>query len=81
MTGIHEETEKEQGGGLVVMVGVEGVSWRFEPYQGFTAGHNSMCGDCVEGLASRAQAFPRGLLCMGAAAFTSRVFPLLLAAC
>ncbi len=39
-------------------MGVEGVSWRFEPYQGFTAGHNSMCGDCVEGLASRARASP-----------------------
>lgn len=35
-----------------------GVSWRFEPYEGFTAGHNSMCGDCVEGLASRARASP-----------------------
>lgn len=34
--------------------GVERVNWRFEPCQGFNAGHNSMCGDCVEGLASTA---------------------------
>lgn len=68
MTGMHGETG-EGGRGLVVRVGVEGVSWRFEPYQGFTAGHNSMCGDCVEGLASRAPASPCGLLCVGAAAF------------
>lgn len=58
-----------------------GVRWRFEPYQGFTAGHNSMCGDCVEGLASRARASPRGLLCVGAAAFAFRAFPLLLVVC
>lgn len=76
--------DRERAGGewgLVVRVGVEGVSWRFEPYQGFTAGHNSMCGDCVEGLASRARASPRGLLCVGAVAFAFRAFPLLFVAC
>lgn len=61
MTGMHGETDKEQEvgqRGLVVRVGVERVSGRFEPYQSFTAGHNSMCGDYVEGLASRARASP-----------------------
>lgn len=53
MTGMHGETEHERGECEGLVVGV-GVHWRFEPYQGFTAGHNSMCGDCVEGLASRA---------------------------
>lgn len=61
-------------------LGVEGgYSRRFEPYQGFTAGHNSMCGDCVEGLASRARASPPRAL--GAAAFAFRAFLLLLVAC
>lgn len=52
-----------------------GVRWRFEPYQGFTAGHNSMCGDCVEGLASRARASPRGLLCVGPRLSLSELSP------
>lgn len=37
-------------------------------------GHNSMCGDCVEGLASRPVD-----CCVGAAAFAFQAFPLLLA--
>ena len=83
MTGMHGETEKEQwgekrgsrpggaggGGG-----GGGGYSWRFEPYQGFTAGHNSMCGDCVEGLASRARASPRGLVVCGGRGFRFQSF-------
>ena len=67
-----------EGRGLVVQVG---VSWRFEPQQGFPAGRNSMCGDCAEGLASRARASPCGLLCAGAAAFTFRPFALLRVGC
>lgn len=39
-------------------------SCRFEPDQGFTAGHNSMCGDCVEGLASTAAAGPSAGVCV-----------------
>lgn len=62
------------GGGLVAMVGVEGVSWRFEPYQGFTAGHNSMCGDCVEGLASRARASPLRTVVHGGRGFHFQSF-------
>lgn len=68
--------ERERAGaawGLAVWVG---ASRRFEPHQGFAAGHNSMCSDCVEGLASRAS--PRGLLCVGAVAFAFRAFLLLL---
>ena len=82
MTGMHGETEKEQreGGGrergLVVRMGGgwRGLAGRFEPYQGFTAGHNSMCGDCVEGLASRARALPPGTVVCGGRGFRFQCF-------
>lgn len=60
--------------GLVVRVGVEWVSRRFEPYQGFTAGHNSMCGDCVEGLASRAPSLPPWPVVCGGRGFRFQSF-------
>lgn len=53
-----------------MIVGAErGFRWRFEPCQSFTAGHNSMCGDCVEGLASRARASPLWTVVCGGRGF------------
>lgn len=70
MTGTHGETQRKAGGrgrgaareGPAGVAG--GWSCRFEPDQGFTAGHNSMCGDCVEGLASTAAAGPSAGVCV-----------------
>lgn len=57
-------------GGVQRARGPAGVAgdWsrRFEPDQGLTGGHNSMCGDCVEGLASTTAAGPL-LVCVRAA--------------
>lgn len=69
--------ETEGAGGesqaWVARVGVS-WSWRFEPYQSFTAGHNSMCGDCVEGLASRPWAFSLWTVVHGGCGFCLKSF-------
>lgn len=66
------------GGGGATREGPAGVaggwSCRFEPDQGFTAGHNSMCGDCVEGLASTAAAGPSAGVCVRLSLFWSSFF-------
>lgn len=69
------------GGGGAAREGPAGVaggwSCRFEPDQGFTAGHNSMCGDCVEGLASTAAAGPSAGVCVRLSLFWRSFFSLL----
>lgn len=52
-----------------------GGSWRFRPCQGYTAGHNSLCGDCVEGPGPILKPSLYGLVGVGAVAFAFGAFP------
>lgn len=69
MTGVA--WRKKPGGS--VRPGVEGGGFVGALSLTRAAGHNSMCGDCVEGLASRPVD-----CCVGAAAFAFQAFSLLI---